>query len=32
MKDLLTKIIDAHGGIDRWNSFSEGRSNDCVRW
>lgn len=23
MKDLLTNIIDAHGGIDRWNSFQK---------
>ncbi len=23
MKDLLTNIINAHGGIDRWNSFQK---------
>ena len=23
MSQLLTEVIDAHGGMDRWNSYTE---------
>jgi hypothetical protein len=31
LNELLVKIIDAHGGTDRWHWYEKGRGNDCER-
>jgi len=32
MSELLAKIIDAHGGMDRWKTFGKGLRYDCDWW
>jgi len=31
MNQLLTNVLDAHGGLNRWNNYQKVESLDCDR-